>query len=140
MFCSFFYHKTCDIDVLSNIHNLFLFREDLLLLSSLYVMSESLPPHGLQCSRLPCPLLSSCSLLRFMSIESAMPFNRLFLCCPLLLLPSTFPSIRVFFNKLALCIRWLKYWNSLMIICYLFLCPQGPAHYKVHKRCLRYMR
>ena len=46
-----------------------------------------------------------------MSIELVMPFNHLILCCPLLLLPSIFPSIRVFSNESALCIRWLKYWN-----------------------------
>ena len=46
-----------------------------------------------------------------MSIESVMPSNHLILCCPLLLLPSIFPSIRVFSNESALCIRWPKYWN-----------------------------
>ena len=46
-----------------------------------------------------------------MSIESLMPSNHLILCHPLLLLPSVFPSIRVFSNELALHIRWLKYWN-----------------------------
>ena len=40
-----------------------------------------------------------------------MPSNRLILCCPLLLLPSIFPSIRVFSNESALCIRWPKYWS-----------------------------
>ena len=40
-----------------------------------------------------------------------MPSNQLILCCPLLHLPSTFRSIRVFSNELALCIKWLKYWN-----------------------------
>ena len=49
------------------------------------------------------------SLLKFMSIESVIPSNRLILCCPLLLLPSIFPSIRVFSRESALCIRWLKY-------------------------------
>ena len=49
-------------------------------------------------------------LLKLMSIESVMPSNHLILCCPLLLLPSIFPSIRVFSND-ALCIRWPKYWN-----------------------------
>ena len=44
-----------------------------------------------------------------MSIESVMPSNHLILCCPLLLLPSIFPSIRVFSKELALCIRWLEY-------------------------------
>ena len=46
-----------------------------------------------------------------MSIESVMPSNHLILCHPLLLLPSIFPSIRVFSNELSLCIRWLKYWS-----------------------------
>ena len=53
----------------------------------------------------------SWSLLRFMSIESMIPSNHLILCCPLLLLPPIFPSIRVFSNELALHIRWSKYWN-----------------------------
>jgi len=46
-----------------------------------------------------------------MSSESVMPSNHLILCCPLLLLPSIFPSIRVFSNELALRIRWPKYWS-----------------------------
>ena len=46
-----------------------------------------------------------------MSIDSVMPFNHLILCQPLLLLPSIFPSIRVFFNKSVLGIRWPKYWS-----------------------------
>ena len=46
-----------------------------------------------------------------MSIESVMPSNHLILCCPLLLLPSIFPSIRVFSNEPALHIRWPKYWS-----------------------------
>ena len=50
------------------------------------------------------------SLLKFISIESVMPSNHLILCCPLLLLPSIFPSIRVFPSGLALCIRWPKCW------------------------------
>ena len=53
----------------------------------------------------------SLSLLKLMSIESVMPSNHLILCRPLLLLPSTFHSIRVFSNESAVCIRWLKYWN-----------------------------
>ena len=51
------------------------------------------------------------SLLKFMSTESVMPSNHLFLCHPLLLLPSIFPSIRVFTNESALPIRWPKYWS-----------------------------
>ena len=46
-----------------------------------------------------------------MSIKSLMPSNHIILCHPLLLLPSIFPSIRVFSNKSLLCIRWPKYWN-----------------------------
>ena len=46
-----------------------------------------------------------------MSVESVMPSNHLILCCPLLLLPSVFPSIRVFSNESALHIRWPKYWS-----------------------------
>ena len=51
------------------------------------------------------------SLLKLMSIESVMPSNHLILCRPLLLLPSIFPSIRVFSNGSVLCIRWPKYWS-----------------------------
>ena len=51
------------------------------------------------------------SLLKFMSIELLMPSNHLILCHPLPLLPSIFPSIRVFFNESALCIWWPKDWR-----------------------------
>ena len=51
------------------------------------------------------------SLFKLMSIESVMLSNHLILCHPLLLLPSIFPSIRVFYSDLALCIRWPKYWS-----------------------------
>ena len=54
---------------------------------------------------------NSCSLLTLMSIELVMPSNHLILCHPLLLLPSVFPSIRVFSSESVLCIRWPKYWN-----------------------------
>ena len=50
-------------------------------------------------------------LLKLMSIESVMPSNHFMLCCPFLLPSPIFPSIRVFSNKLALCIRWPKYWS-----------------------------
>ena len=53
----------------------------------------------------------SWSLLKLMSIESVMPSNHLILCHPLLLLPSVFPSIRVFSNESVLHIRWPKYWS-----------------------------
>ena len=55
-------------------------------------------------------ITTSWSLLKLMSVESVMPSNHLILCHPLLL-PSIFPSIRVFSNELALCIRWPKYWS-----------------------------
>ena len=55
-------------------------------------------------------IISSWSLLKLMSIESVMPSNYLFLCCPLLP-PLIFPSIRVFSKELVLCLRWPKYWS-----------------------------
>ena len=54
---------------------------------------------------------NSWGLLKLMSLESVMSSNYLILCCPLFLLPSTFPSIRVFSNESVLCIRWPKYWS-----------------------------
>ena len=73
-------------------------------------MSSSLQPHGLQHARLPCLSLSpqvwsdSCPSSQWChpTISS---------CFPILLLPSTFPSIKIFFNELALCTRWPKYWS-----------------------------
>ena len=56
-------------------------------------------------------ITNSWSLLKLMPIESVMPSNHLILCHPLLLPPSIFPSIRVFSNESALCIRWPKYWS-----------------------------
>ena len=56
-------------------------------------------------------ITNSCSPSKPMSIESVMPSNYLILCCPLLLLPSIFPSIRVFSDESALRIRWPKYWS-----------------------------
>ena len=56
-------------------------------------------------------ITNSWSLLNLMSIEVVMPSNHLILCCPLLLLPSIFPSIRVFSNESALHIRWPMYWS-----------------------------
>ena len=79
-------------------------------------MSDSLQPHGLQHARLPCPSLSlgvcsnSCPLSRWCHPK------HLIFCCPLLLLPSIFPTIRVFSNELALCIRWPKYWSFIFSI------------------------
>ena len=73
------------------------------------VMSESLWSHELQHARPLCP--SPWSLLKLMSIESVVPSNHLIPCCPLLLLPSIFPSIRLFSNESVFHIRWPKYWS-----------------------------
>ena len=95
---------------------------------SVEVVSDSLRPHGLQHTRL-CPspiprvwyptsiesaslsITNSQSLPKPMSIVLVMLFNHLILCCPLLLLPSIFPNIRVFTNESVLHIRWPKYWS-----------------------------
>ena len=65
-------------------------------------------------------ITNSWSLLKLMFIESVMPSNHLILCHPLLLLPSIFPSIRVFSNEPALHIRWPKYWS--------FICNISPSN------------
>ena len=74
------------------------------------VVSNSLRPHEAQHAR-PLSITNSWSLPKLMSIELVMPSNHLILCRPLLLLPSSFPSIRVFSNESAFCIRWPKYWS-----------------------------
>ena len=73
------------------------------------VMSGLCDP--MDCSQTSLSITNSQSLLRFMSIESVKPSNHLILCCPLLLLPSIFPSIRVFSNEAVFHIRWPKYWS-----------------------------
>ena len=62
-------------------------------------------------------ITNSRSLLKLISIELMMPSNHLVLCCPLLLLPSIFPSIRIFFNESILHIRWPKCWSFSLNIC-----------------------
>ena len=76
------------------------------------VVSNSLRPHGLcvACQD-SLSITNFQSLLKLMSIELVMPSNHLILCCPLLLLPSTCPCIRVFSSDSVLCIRWPKYWS-----------------------------
>ena len=81
----------------------------LLLLFS-YHATEPAPPWT-AALQAPLSFTNSQSLLKLMSIESVMPSNHLILCRPLLLLPSIFPSIKVFSNKSALRIRWPKYWS-----------------------------
>ena len=77
------------------------------------VVSDSLQPHGQWTAACQASLsiTNSWSPPKLMSIELVMPSNHLILCHPLLLLPSIFPSIRVFSNESALCIRWPKYWS-----------------------------
>ena len=85
-------------------------RLEVLLFCSCSVVSDSLRPHGLQHARLPCTSPSPGTLLKLV-FESVVPSNHLILCYPLLLLPSIYPSIRVFSNESVLHIRWLKYWS-----------------------------
>ena len=68
-------------------------------------------PHWLAACKASLFITNSWSLLKLMSIKLVMQSNHLLLCHPLLLLPSIFPSIRVFSNELILCIRWPKYWS-----------------------------
>ena len=74
------------------------------------VVSNSLQPHGLQDARLPLSITNTHSLLNLMSIESITPSNHV-IFYRRLLLPSNFPSIKVFSSESALCVMWPKYWN-----------------------------
>ena len=74
------------------------------------VMSDSVTPWSAACQA-SLSITNSQSSLKPMSIESFIPSNHLILCHPLLLLPSIFPSIRVFSKESALHIRWPKYWS-----------------------------
>ena len=109
-------------------------------------MSNSLRPHGLQHVRPPCPSPT----LEFTQThvhESVMPSNHFILCHPLLLLPSIFPSSRVFSNESVLRIRWPKYWSysfsispsneysgliSFRIYCFDLLAVQGTLKNLLH--------
>ena len=90
------------------------FSSSLLLLFSRSAMSDSWRPQGLQHSRLSCPSPSPELAQTHVPMMSVMPSNHIVLCRPLLL-PSIFPSIRVFSNELALHIRWPKYWTCFSI-------------------------
>ena len=74
------------------------------------VVSDSLRPHEPQHTRPPCPSPTPRIHPNSCPLSPVMPSNHLILCHPLLL-PSFFPSIRVFFNESALCIKWPKYWS-----------------------------
>ena len=77
------------------------------------VVVQSLSHVGLFTTACQTPVSSTISwtLLKFISIESVMPSNHPILCCPLLFLPSMFPSIRIFSSDSVLHIRWSKYWS-----------------------------
>ena len=91
----------------SRVHAEYLYSAQL----SRSVVSRFLQPHGLQQAARQSFLsfTNPRSVLKLMSIRSVMPSNDFILCCPLLLLPSIFPSIRVFSNESVLSIRWPKY-------------------------------
>ena len=74
-------------------------------------MSDSLRPHRLQHARLPHPSPTPRACLKLLPIKSVMPSTHRILYCPLPLLPSILPSIRVFSSELVLHIRWPKYWS-----------------------------
>ena len=100
----YFYLLTC----LSSAFVLKIFME----LLSISISHVQLSVTPMDCSTPGFPVLHCLhSLLKFMSIKSMMLSNHLILCCPLLLLPSIFPSVRIFSNELALHIRWPKDWS-----------------------------
>ena len=74
------------------------------------VMSDSATPCSAAC-QVSLYFTNSQTLLKLKSIESMMPSNHLILCCSILLLPSVFPSTRVFSKESVLCIKWPKYWS-----------------------------
>ena len=86
----------------------------LTVLNALFLFSCSVVPNSAtpwtaeRQASLSCTVYQS--LLKLMSVESLMLSNHLIFCCPLLLLPSIFPSIKIFSNQSALCIRWPNYW------------------------------
>ena len=88
-----------------------IYKYIILLLFSLSVMSGSLQPHWTSAQQAPLSFALSWSFLKLMSFELVMLYNHFISCRTLLLLPSIFPSIRVFSNELALPIRWPKYWS-----------------------------
>ena len=82
-----------------------------------FIAQSCLTLRPTNCSKLGFPVHHhSRSLLKLMSIQSVMPSNHFILCCPLRLLPSSFPSIRVFPNESVLLIRWPKYWSFIFSI------------------------
>ena len=99
--------SSCPLSLLFTLTQIFLWQY---LLFSHEVVSDSFPPHQLLHTKLPC-LSPSRSVLKFLFIELVMPSKHLILYRSLLLLPSVFPSIRVFYNESSLHFRWPKYWS-----------------------------
>ena len=101
-------------------------------LSSIARSCLTLRPHGQHAARQASLFFTiSRSLFKLMSIASVMPSNHLILCHPLLLLPSIFPSVRVFSNESALCIRWPKYWSFSFSISPSNECPEGLISFRM---------
>ena len=96
-------------------HSLEFWLMELFSLSSVQSLScvQLFVTSGIAAHQVSLSITSFWSMLKLMSIDSVMPANHLILCYPLLLLPSIFPSIRVFSNESALCIRWPKYGVSI---------------------------
>ena len=84
-------------------------RHDILITPHKHIY-DSVGPHELQYTRIPCPSLSPWVCSDTYTLNSVIPSNHLIFCCPLLLL-SCFPCIKVFSFQSTLCIRWPKYWS-----------------------------
>jgi len=89
-------------------------------------------------------ITNSWSLLKLMSTELVMPSNHLNLCCPLLILPSIFPSIRVFSNESVLHVRWPQYWSFCFRVFFYHMAIKNPYNLRLTKitlvkvRCKRH--
>ena len=101
------HHTTSVVNFIPDKFNL---RWEIVQFSCSFV-SDSLWPHG-PAHQASQSITNSWSLLKLMSIDLVMPSNHLTLCYPFLLLPSIFPSIKVFSNESILHIRWSKFWTS----------------------------
>ena len=99
----------------SHIDYLYFYKNMLSVQLSSLVMSNSLQHHGLQCAGPPCPSPTPAAYSNSTSIELVMPSSHLILCGPLLLLPSIFPSIRVFSNDSVLRI-WGRQWQPTPVL------------------------
>ena len=105
---------TCVSCIASRFFTHWVIREALTIVSvqfSSSVVSDSLATPWTAVCQASLSISISWRLLKLMSVESVIPSNHLILCCPLLLLPSIFPSITVFSNESVLRIRWPKYWS-----------------------------